>query len=234
MKKLYSFLFALVAMLALAPSSYAETPGDFANGLANKVLGIIKADTSEDKKQDELIQLFHENVDSAWMGRYVLGGYYRQASADQKKKFIDLYTDYVIYSYIPKFRLYSGEKMTVLKTIDEGDGIYTVKTSLATDKSSTGSVLVDYKVLKSGSSYKIVDIIGEGISLISTQRADFGGALANTDLDSFINKLADKVAYIKAHPQTQLKKDNVAKTPAINDSGKGDAAPASKGKQLGE
>jgi len=208
MSKIFLSLFLLAFFTGSLPySSLAATPKEFTEQIADEVVKIIEAKKSEAEKEKDLINLFKKHVDTDWMARFTMGKYFRSTTPEQQKKYKELYRDYVIYSYIPKFRMYAGEKIEVNQVIkdDQAEEFYTVKTTLKTDKSKTGSVLVDYKLRKLGEVYKIVDVIGEGISLITTQRSDFSTPLAEQGIDAFIEKLSNKVADLKAHPQTTIK-----------------------------
>ncbi len=202
MKKL---ILALLALVIAAPAN-ASTPKDFATGIADKVVAIIESGDSEKAKEDNLIKLFRQNVDTEWMARFTMGRFHRQATPAQKQKFSKLYADYVIYSYIPKFRMYAGERMNVTQVLDEGEGMFTVKSTLSTKKSSTGSVLVDYKLKKSGSAFKIIDIVGEGVSLITTQRSDFSTPLDTIGIDGFLERLEQRVENLKKAPAPKAEK----------------------------
>ncbi len=205
-------LLVIIALLALLPfSALAATPKEYAESIAANVIDIIESGKSESTVEQELVQLFKKNVDSDWMAGFTMGKYYRQLSPEQKKKYNELYRDYVIYSYIPKFRLYTSERMNVIQAIQDDKDFYTVKTSLNTKKSSTGKVFVDYKLKKSGSSFKIIDVVGEGVSLINTQRSDFSTPLSEGGVESFLTRLEAKVVALKANPPTEAKKGDEKK-----------------------
>jgi phospholipid transport system substrate-binding protein len=201
------FVAFTLLLLVLSPiDSYANNsnnPKEFIEGISNNVVKIITSKKSDEAKQNDLISMFKKNVDTDFMGRFAMGKFFRQATPEQQKKFLSLYRDYVIYLYIPRFKQYSGESIDVTQVIRDSDDLFTVKSSLKTDKSSTGSVSVDYKVKKNGVSFKIIDIIGEGISLITTQRSDFATPLQEQGIDNFITRLAAKVEDLKKNPPTQ-------------------------------
>ena len=203
MKKLY-LTFAISLLLvasgitaAVAASFSAKDPEEFADKMANKVVNIIESKDSENDKLEKLISLFKKNVDTDWMAKFVMGKYYRQIDDDKKGKYLKLYRDYVIYSYIPRFKEYSGERIAVTGSRDEGKGEHIVKTVLKTDKVNSGSVYVDYRLKKSGNGFKVIDIIGEGVSLITTQRSDFAAPLSKKGTAYFIDVLERKVKKIK-------------------------------------
>lgn len=200
-------LICLLLLTAIVPNiihaSNTNNPKEFIENISNNVVSIITSKRNDEAKQNDLIVLFNKNVDTDFMGRFAMGKFFRQATPDQQKKFLKLYRDYVIYLYIPRFKQYSGESIDVTQVIRDSDDLFTVKSSLKTDKSSTGSVLVDYKVKRNGASFKIIDIIGEGISLITTQRSDFATPLQEQGIDNFITRLEAKVEDLKKNPPSQ-------------------------------
>lgn len=197
-------ILTILTVLFTANAAFAGTPQQFAEKVADDVVSIIESKATDEAKEQRLIDLFRKNVDSDWMGKFTMGRYFRQADAKLQRRYLGLYADYVIYSYIPKFRMYAGERMSVTQVIDDTEGFYTVKSTLKTKASSTGSVFVDYKLRKVGGSYKIVDVIGEGVSLINTQRSDFSTPLAQLGIEGFVNRLEEKVKNLKAQPAVSI------------------------------
>lgn len=191
------FVVTLLPTLSFASSLDSSDPKKFADNVANRIIQIIESKDSEADKQEELVDLFERYVDTDWMGRFVLGRYYRQLSDKEKKKYLSLYKDYVINTYIPRFREYSGERMKVLNSIKQGDNEYIIKSSLKTSKAKN-DVLVDYRVRKSGNSFKIIDVIGEGVSLITTQRSDFAAPISQKGVGFFLQILEKKVDMLKS------------------------------------
>jgi phospholipid transport system substrate-binding protein len=131
------------------------------------------------------------------MSKFVLGRHYRKLEDDQKDKYQSLYRDLVVYTYIPRFREYAGEEINFYDSIDKGDGEYIVKSALKTAQAK-GDVLVDYRVRKDGNTYKILDIVGEGVSLITTQRSDFAAPISRKGMDFFLDRLEKKVESLKS------------------------------------
>ena len=62
-------------------------------------------------------------------------------------------------------------------------------------ESSEGQpILVDYRIHKVDASFKIFDVVVEGVSLLTTQRTEFSSVLTNKGMDYLINQLAQKTA----------------------------------------
>lgn len=191
----------LVGLLAFAQPAQAAK-NDYENyvrSLGDKVLAIIQDKSASDaKKEEQLKTIFIDVVGVEWMGKFSMGKYYRQASDAQKKKYMQLYERFLVASYIPRFKEYAGEAFNITGSTDTGNGDMIVHT-LLTGNPDKPQVKVDYRLRKLGSGDKIqvIDVIGEGVSLITTQRSDFGGMISREGLDAFINALEGRVSKLE-------------------------------------
>lgn len=194
MKILLSAVFSLLISFALLSNSYAseeENIQSFLQNVTDSSLAIIKSDEADESKKEEgLTVLFLDSVDTRYVGRYVLGKYWKSLNEDKQQHYLDLYTKFVISSYVPKFREYSGEKVAIDSVTKDGKG-YLVKSRVIREPAA--NISVDYKVYKKNGKYQIYDIIAEGISLSITQRSDFSSMISRKSLDYFLERLEKKV-----------------------------------------
>ncbi len=174
-------------------SSYAaeDDAKKFVSTLGDKVLEIVKSKNSNKDKEQSLIDIFNGNVDTEWMGKFVLGKYNKTAPQDKMEKYKSLYNEYVMGSYIPRFRDYTGEKFRVTGARKERDSIYIVTTEIIRPNAQA-PVKVDYRLIEKDS-FKIVDIVVEGVSLITTQRSEFGSIISNSGFNSLLAKMEQKI-----------------------------------------
>lgn len=182
--------------ILMSPVSVIAGTGDnakkYVNGVSDRVLAVIKTKSSDADKEKQLTQILEESVDASWMGRFAMGRYYRQASQTQQDKYLKLYREFLIQSYVPRFKEYAGEEFKIVGVKDMGDGQYIVETELQGGSPEAQPIKVDYR-LKEGNSFHIIDVVGEGVSLITTQRSDFGGMISQKGVDYFLEKLEEKV-----------------------------------------
>lgn len=201
--------FLIAACLISSPSFAQSIPAsdakDYAIKAGNKIIEVVESKVSDEQKQATLISLLKDNSDTDYMAKFVMGKFFRQASKDQQKKYLQLYQDYVIYSYIPRFREYEGEKQQVFQALEKGNNEYIVKTTITSLKAKNGKVNVDYRLLRSGNSFRIIDVIAEGVSLLTTQRSDFAAPLSQRGVEFFLGKLEDKVKRLKAEKWSERK-----------------------------
>lgn len=163
----------------------------FVNDLGNHVLEIVKSGKSDSEKEQQLIQIFNENVNTDWMARFVLGRYSRTVPQDKLERYKKLYRDYVMNSYIPRFREYTSEKFRVSGVRNDKD-TYIVQTEILRPNNQQ-AIKVDYRLVPEASSFKVIDIVVEGVSLINTQRSEFGSIISNNGFDTLLAKIEAKV-----------------------------------------
>ena len=163
----------------------------FVEGLGNSVLEQAKdASKSEDEKKAQLKDLFFQNVDVDWIGQFVLGRFWRTATPEQQKNYLQNYRNFIAKNYTSKLNGYSGETYKIGEIRDEGDGKYTVQLEIV--RPNQANVETQYSVRENNGAYKITDIVVEGVSLITTQRSEFASVVSRKGLDFLIEQLAKK------------------------------------------
>jgi len=181
------FLIASISLLlcfneAQAAAVKTTDPKAYSTSVSTAIVDVIKSDLSEEEKFKKLTSVFIDNVDTDFMGKFAMGRYFRTAKPDMQKKYLTLYRDYVMYSYVPKFKNYANQTVEILAANKAKNDEYIVKSRLKPKGGEVKEILLDYRIKKNGSSFKIVDIIGEGVSYITNQRSDFGSALSQMPL----------------------------------------------------
>lgn len=182
-------LTCLIGQPALAGSPQGAQK--FIDGVASKVLAVIKTDQTQAQKLKVLEGIFTDAVDIPYVGKYVLGRHWRTASAAQQKDYLAAYKPFVIKNYAGKLTKYSGQKYR-LKNARGEDGTYSVTMEIVDP--GNASVFVDYTLREEGNDYKVVDIAVEGVSLRATQRSEFNAIVNGKGLDYLISALQKQAA----------------------------------------
>lgn len=170
----------------------------FVQDVADSTLAVIQKDIDSAEKEKELEAIFVDAVDTDWLARFAMGRYYRQLTDEQKTTYRDMYKRYMLLSYVPKFREYSGESFHLLGVTPIDNTHFVAKTELALPGQAV-KARVDYKVHeKKAGGYKINDIVAEGVSLATTQRSDFGGLLSRKGIDVFLEKMSQKIERLRS------------------------------------
>lgn len=171
-----------------------EQARDFVSRLGDETIKIVTSDasTNEDKLQ-KLSELFNKSVDTKWIGRFVMGRYWRQANEEQQKEYLTYYAKYLTNSYVPRFREYNNQELVITDFYQEKgeENEYWVSTKIHSQDEA--DIKVDYRIIKNAAGdYQIIDVVAEGISLITTQRSEFGSILSRKGVDFLIEKLKAK------------------------------------------
>lgn len=187
-------LFLAFAVVETAPVAYAgnQTGAEqFIEGLAKQTVSILESQTDMSHKDAELKQLFSGNIAMEWVGRFVLGRHWRDATEAQKQAYLESYKSFITNSYVNRLKEYSGEKFHILQTKDMGENRFMLSIELVRPNNKP-PVSFEYKVREEGGRYQIFDIVVEGVSLITTQRSEFDAVVARKGIDYLIEQLQAK------------------------------------------
>lgn len=168
--------------------------------VGNKALSIARDETlNTDEKKQQIADLFDDSIDIEKLSRLVLGRHWRKASDDQQARYKTLYRDFLLKYYAAKFVNYTGEGFEITKIFDEGDGRFRVNTVIA-ESDTTPEVRVNYRLKKNRDTglFLIYDIIVEGISLLTTQRSEFGAVVSRNGMDHLLNELQSRIDKLDA------------------------------------
>lgn len=168
----------------------------FIENLGNSIIQISQnSKFSGDEKSNKIISLIDNSIDSSWISRFVLGVHYNNITEVQKEKFKDLYRQFMVKTYGPKFKNYQGTDFRV-NDISKQNRFYLVKTDFITKKTEP-AISIDFRVRKLNNNFVVLDFIAEGISLIETQRSEFGSAISKNGMTKFLEDLDLRVSKLK-------------------------------------
>lgn len=176
-RSLLTSLFVLIAHAAHAAPP-AVTPADavaFMNRLWDRAVEVLNNKTDPAVRQEHFRQLFHSDFDCPGIARFVLGRYWRNASEEEQREFVKLFEDYVVFVYTARLSNFGGQTFKIRGSRSDGDGVI-VSTDVA-GPGSTAPLKIDWRLVGDNGSYKINDVIVEGISMMVTQRSEFASVV---------------------------------------------------------
>jgi len=203
-----AILCLLASALPVEASAKTEDAAKaYVSNIGDQVLKVISdAGKSDEAKLQTLEKLFTKVVDVEWVGRFVLGRHWRTASDEQKTAYQAAYKDFLIKHYTSRFAEYGGETFTLPLARKERDDEFFVRMEIQRP-SGQAPVIVDYRLRETAKQFQVFDIIVEGVSLISTQRSEFGSVVGRKGLDVLIAKLKNKTERLQDETRKQLKAD---------------------------
>jgi len=199
MKKLLTLLF--FAFLMISSNARADIDASKAENFIKNVTSqgieeLINSDVSEAEKKARFTKLFNEDLDLDFIGKFVLGRYWRTATPKQRKEFIDVYRKLNIQAWSERFNEFKGRHFEFLGTekakSKDNDQVY-VNTQVPMPEGAPASV--KWRVKETNGKMRIVDIIIENVSLAITAQKEYTSYIQKSPngIDGLISDLKAKI-----------------------------------------
>ena len=188
-----------VAFLCTFQTSYADINKEQAVKMVESVTKegiekIINSDKPSEEKIDVFRKLFTENLDLDFIGKYVLGRYWRTASVSQKKEFIELYKEFNVQTWSKRFDEFKGKEFHFKGTspANNPNQVF-VDTEVPMPEAKPAGV--KWRVNNVNGKLKIIDIIIENVSLAQTARNEYTSFIAKSPdgVDGLLKSLRSKI-----------------------------------------
>ena len=163
------------ASLAASPSAVAEDAGVFMNELWGQTVEVLSKNIPSAERLARFRQLYKAAFDGPGIARFVLGRYWRSASEQEQQEFLQLFEDYVVFVYGTRLSHFSGEKFKVRGSRPDESG--TIVSNDVISPNGDAPIKVDWRLITDHGSFKINDVIIEGISMLVTQRSEFASVI---------------------------------------------------------
>ena len=189
MKKL---LFVLI-LFAVAPTAMAQDPNDVirsaSDQLATELDGRKEALADDPDALYALIdQVLLPRFDRRYAAQLVLGRHWRNASAEQRERFIDAFYGSLRRRYADGVLEFDQEKIEVLPFRGDLTKPRTTVKTMVTLEDGT-NVPVNYGMVKRESGWLMFDVTIEGISYVRNFRTELNSEIQATSLDAVIERL---------------------------------------------
>ncbi len=194
-KRLTGFIVIFAFLAAMPLSVYAATPQETVEQGVNKVLKALSDPQFKAKSKDAQISEVGEIVatifDYTELSRRTLGREWKKMSAAQQDEFVKLFTKLLQNVYADRLLAYSDQKVLFEKEIMLKKNSAEVQSFIL--DSDGKKIPLFYRLNDKGGSWKVYDIIIEGVSMVKNYRTQFRQILANDSPDKLIEILRDKV-----------------------------------------
>jgi len=182
--------------LAQAPAPAAaggDDPSAVVQSSAQSILTALDKDRDAYRKDPaKVAQLVNQyllpHFDTEFAARLVLGVHWRDATPEQRKRFVDAFYHSLLSNYGSAITEFTADRLKIFPTKVEGDATRaTVRTEIRRD---TGDrISVNYYMRKTAEGWKAWDVVIDGISYVNSYREDFGPQIESQGLDAVIKRL---------------------------------------------
>lgn len=186
----------LLAMALVAIGAWqgvrAEPSADRARALietvGHDVLDILRdASLSDEQKFERLVQLLDGPIDLNLVARLILGRHWRTASEAQRAEYLELFRAFALHTLASRLDVYGGQEFEITGAQVVGRQDALVSTKILSDGPP---LAVDWRVRELDDDIIVaIDVIVEGVSLIVTQRSEFGAVIERQGMDGLLAEL---------------------------------------------
>ncbi|MGA2776260.1 MAG: ABC transporter substrate-binding protein [Steroidobacteraceae bacterium] len=190
-------LAAPAADAAVQPAAAGDTAGlgpqEIVQSSAQRMLKELDANRAMYQKDPAKLDSLVANVllpkfDSEYAARLVLGLAWRNATEEQRKRFVDAFYHSLLRNYGAALVDFTADRFKVLPYRgDPGDTQATVHTEVK--RASGEAVPVDFTLHKTDGGWKAWDVVIESISYVKSFRTDIGAEVQAKGLEEVITRL---------------------------------------------
>ena len=184
-----------ILCLIFPVSAFAGIPLETVKGHVDKVLDVLrdpslKAESAKKVKKDKIRAISEKMFDFTELSKRTLAQNWSKFNPEQQKEFVELYTSLLEDAYANKIMAYTDEKIAFSTEVALTEKTVEVRSTVLR---KNGDVPIYYRVIMKDGSWRVYDVVIEGVSLINNYRSQFREILANNPPESLLETLRKKV-----------------------------------------
>jgi phospholipid transport system substrate-binding protein len=192
---------ATTVLLAAAPGWFRPARAAFDDGRAagfvksvgDRLVAVVNSPGSARDKRAALTPIVDASVDVEGVARFCLGRFWRTASPDEQRQYVETFHAMLVNNIAGKLGEYQGVRFTVGRVQHRDEGVVVATTI---ERPNNQPSPVEWLIADVAGAPRIEDMITEGVSLRLTQRSDYTAFLASNgnNVRTLIDSLRQKLA----------------------------------------
>jgi phospholipid transport system substrate-binding protein len=183
----------VLAALHFSVPAAAAGPRETMRETIDQVLAVLNDSSfDDDQRRASIEEIAYARFDMYTMSRLVLARAWKRFSPQQQEEYIAEFKQYLANNYGSRINRYDQEKVEILGVREEPRGDMTVRTRIVGGEFE--NTLVDYRMRQKDGQWLVIDVIIEGISMVSNFRDQFKEVLSRGGPDHLLQKLREKNA----------------------------------------
>jgi phospholipid transport system substrate-binding protein len=196
MQKLFPAVILILAVMLVIPlAGYAATPMETVKTGVDKVLATLTDPGFKAKPKDQQVAQLTEAINTIFdfeeLSKRTLGKGWKNMNDAQQKEFVQLFTELLQGVYADRLLAYSDQKILFDKEDTLKKGTAEVQSYLQT--SDGKKIPLFYRLTDKSGSWKVYDVIIEGVSMVKNYRTQFREILAKDSPEKLLEILRSKV-----------------------------------------
>lgn len=200
MKTRIILLFLLAVFSASVIAQSGKSPLAHVQESTQYVLSVLRDQSLDrDEKWQQISKVIYERFDVRSMSQSVLATNWQSASPEERKRFVEYFSQYIESTYRSKIETYTNQEVKYIKETITDDRAE-VDTAIVTEATE---IPVTYKMKHNQNDWYVYDVIIEGVSMVNSYRSTFSAIVKNQGMDGLLNDIQKKIEdYKKNEGQT--------------------------------
>ena len=172
-------------------ASIAEEPRKLIEETADRIVSILaRVDQPSEIRVREIEEIAYDIFDFTTMSKLVLARNWRKLDKEKRAEFVREFKQLLSRTYGTRLDRYNQEKVEVYGTQLEPRNDVSVKTRIVGGQFDGAEIA--YRLRKRKDRWRIIDVVIEGVSLVSNYRSQFAEVLNGGTIDDLLAKMRDK------------------------------------------
>ena len=201
-------LVGLIAVVAPALAADFKMPAvsarRVAEGTVDQVIAVLnESGASEASRRDRIAAIAYEHFDFDTMSKLVIARPWRKFTKQERAEFVAEFKTHLARSYGRRLGGYQGVQLEVVGEVPEQRGDVTVKSEIVGGQFDGATI--DYRSRAKDGEWLVIDVIIEGVSLVSSFRSQFKPIVAQGGAAELLARLKDKNDILQSQIEAEEK-----------------------------
>jgi phospholipid transport system substrate-binding protein len=166
-------------------------PRNLIDEAATKIVSILDdKDQTDDARVSRIEKIAYDIFDFTTMSKLVLARNWRKLDKEQRADFVREFKRNLSRTYGTRLDRYDQENIEIFATQVEPRDDVSVKTRIVGGQFD--GAVISYRLRERSERWRIIDVVIEGVSLVSNYRSQFAEILNSGTIDDLMVKLRDK------------------------------------------
>jgi phospholipid transport system substrate-binding protein len=186
---------SMMLFLTSPPAAYAGSALETLETNVNRVLSVLrdptlKAPSARKIREEKVLTVAEPMFDELELSRRTMARHWEKLNPEQQKEFVTLFRKVLEKAYMDKILTYTNEQIVFDKEITLAQDRAEVETRIIT---SSAQIPITYRLILRDGTWKVYDVVIEGVSLVQNYRSQFNEILAKNSPKELLDILRKKV-----------------------------------------
>jgi phospholipid transport system substrate-binding protein len=185
-------LAALLLVGAGLAQGQQQSPDALVRSTTEEVLSVIRETPDRATLRKVAEQKVLPYFDFEEMTRLAVGRPWRDATPEQRKQLEDGFRSLLVNTYTGALSRAAADKTVEVKPLQAGANAKEVTVRSFVKGGGAQPLEIDYRMVNGPQGWKVVDVVVENVSLVTTYRSTFAQAVQQGGIDGLIKSLEEK------------------------------------------